>query len=129
MRPLVMLICSAVVLTGCARAVTGTAAAPADVRPFSAEEQIRDLVVEFERAWNTRDYDGLRDMLCAELLAEDVFSDDELADARSEGTLELTIIDLDVDGDYAQSIIENHGADADDIAFAFEKGEWKWCEY
>lgn len=129
MMRLMVLLCAVLGVVGCTRSTPGTAAAPSDVRPWSAEEQIRDLVESFEAAWNTRDYDGLRQMLCAELLADHDFSDSELDDARSEGTLDLTIVELEIDGDTADSIIENHGTDSDDIAFALEQGEWKWCEY
>ena len=60
MTRLALLICVALSLVGCTRATTGTAAAPADVRPWSAEAQIAELVQEFESAWNTSDFDGLR---------------------------------------------------------------------
>ena len=129
MTRLMVAVCAALSLAGCARVTTGDAAAPPDVRPWSAEEQIRDLVIAFEGAWNTGDYAGLRQMMCAELLAQDVFSDEELADARAEGTLDLTIVELEIDDLSARSVIENHGEDADEIAFVQEEGEWKWCEY
>ncbi|AHC27831.1 MULTISPECIES: Rv0361 family membrane protein [Mycobacteriaceae] len=128
-RLVVVLICTALSLVGCARSTTGTASAPDDVQPWSAEAQIVELVQEFESAWNTSDFDGLRQLMCAELLAQDVFSDDELQDARADGTLDLTILELEVDGSTARAVIENHGADADEIAFVSEGGRWKWCEY
>lgn len=129
MTRLALLICVALSLVGCSRATTGTAAAPADVRPWSAEAQIAELVQEFESAWNTSDFDGLRQLMCTELLAQDVFSDAELQDARADGTLDLTILELEIDGSSARSVIENHGVDADEIVFVREGGQWKWCEY
>ncbi len=129
MTRLALLICVALSLVGCTRATTGTAAAPADVRPWSAEVQIAELVQEFESAWNTSDFDGLRQLMCTELLAQDVFSDAELQDARADGTLDLTILELEIDGSSARSVIENHGVDADEIVFVREGGQWKWCEY
>lgn len=129
MTRLALLICVALSLAGCSRATTGTAAAPADVRPWSAEAQIAELVQEFESAWNTSDFDGLRQLMCTELLAQDVFSDAELQDARADGTLDLTILELEIDGSSARSVIENHGVDADEIVFVREGGQWKWCEY
>lgn len=129
MTRLALLICVALSLVGCTRATTGTAAAPADVRPWSAEAQIAELVQEFESAWNTSDFDGLRQLMCTELLAQDVFSDAELQDARADGTLDLTILELEIDGSSARSVIENHGVDADEIVFVREGGRWKWCEY
>ncbi|MGW0161483.1 Rv0361 family membrane protein [Mycobacterium sp. NPDC003323] len=129
MRRVLVLACAVIAVTGCTRAVSGTAAAPADARPWTAEEQIRDLVDAFESAWNNRDFDGLREMLCTALLAQDVFSDRELSDARADGTFDLTIVELEIDDASAAAIIENHGEDADEIAFVSERGEWKWCEY
>ncbi|MEH3131677.1 MAG: hypothetical protein PGN27_17155 [Mycolicibacterium neoaurum] len=129
MTRLTVLICVGLSLVGCTRATTGTAAAPGDVQPWSGEAQIAELVAEFESAWNTSDFDGLRQLMCAELLAQDVFSDDELRDARADGTLDLTILELEIDGSSARSVIENHGVDADEIAFVREGGQWKWCEY
>lgn len=129
MTRLALLICVALSLVGCTRATTGTAAAPADALPWSAEAQIAELVQEFESAWNTSDFDGLRQLMCTELLAQDVFSDAELQDARADGTLDLTILELEIDGSSARSVIENHGADADEIVFVREGGQWKWCEY
>ncbi|CDQ43351.1 Rv0361 family membrane protein [Mycolicibacterium neoaurum] len=129
MTRLALLICVALSLAGCTRATTGTAAAPTDVRPWSAEAQIAELVQEFESAWNTSDFDGLRQLMCTELLAQDVFSDAELQDARADGTLDLTILELEIDGSSARSVIENHGVDADEIVFVREGGQWKWCEY
>ena len=128
-RLVVVLICMALSLVGCARSTTGTVAAPADVQPWSTEAQIVELVQEFESAWNTSDYDGLRQLMCSDLLAEDIFTDQHLEDARSEGTLDLTILELEIDDSTARAVIENHGADADEIAFVNESGRWKWCEY
>lgn len=120
----------ALALTGCAREVAGTAAAPADVRPWSAEEQIRDLVTAFEAAWNDEDHDGLRALMCSEMSEQMAFTDEALDEAYAEtGDLDLTIVELEVDEDTAASIIENHGADEDDIAFTLENDEWKWCEF
>ncbi|TQK30262.1 hypothetical protein [Arthrobacter sp. SLBN-53] len=67
--------------------------------------------------------------MCSDLLAQDVFTDQHLEDARSEGTLDLTILELEIDGSTARAVIENHGVNADEIAFAREGGRWKWCEY
>ncbi|MGU3653153.1 Rv0361 family membrane protein [Mycolicibacterium sp. A43C] len=128
-RLVVVLICMALSTVGCARSTTGTAAAPADVQPWSTEAQIVELVQEFESAWNTSDFDGLRQLMCADLLAQDVFTDDELQEARADGTLDLSILELEVEDSGARAVIENHGADADEIAFVREGGRWKWCEY
>jgi hypothetical protein len=45
------------------------------------------------------------------------------------GRLTLTVAELDIKGDAATATILNQGEDPDDIDFARENGEWKWCEF
>ncbi|MHA3024003.1 nuclear transport factor 2 family protein [Mycobacterium sp. BMJ-28] len=117
-------------LTGCARAIPGTAAAPPDARQRSAADQIAEVVDQFEQAWNAGDYANLRSLMCDEMRGQSEFGEDALREARSDsGRLELTITELDVTGDTATSVIENQGEDPDDITFQREGGAWKWCEF
>lgn len=121
-----------IALTGCTRETTGAAVAPAGVsaEPQSDEDQIADLVQKFEQAWNDREFAELRDLMCADMRSQSEFDEDGLREARSEsGRLDLEITELEVLDGGATAIIENNGDDPDDIAFAYEDDEWKWCEY
>jgi hypothetical protein len=125
-------LCAAVALAGCTRETPGAAVAPPGLTPSaqSDEDRIADLVDGFEQAWNDREFGRLRDMMCADMRAQPDFGEDSLREARSDsGRLDLQITDLEIGDGSATAVIENHGEDPDDIAFAYEGGEWKWCEY
>jgi sigma54-dependent transcription regulator len=95
----------------------------------SDEDQLRDAIDEFEQAWNASDFDALRQLICADLRADDQFSRSELREARDlAGRLALTVRSIDFDGAKATAVIENHGAEPDDIRFVRESDDWKWCE-
>lgn len=97
---------------------------------LSDEEQIRVVVAQFQQAWNDENFTDLQQLVCDEVRTTDDFSQDWLAAAQTEiGRLNLTITDLDITGDTADTVIENDGADPDDIAFVREDGDWKWCEF
>ena len=130
MRVALVLAGAVIVLAGCSRAVTGEAMAPPDTRPWADEDQIAEVVSQFEQAWNDREFDTLRGLMCAEMQSSDEFDEDALREARSESDrLKLQITELEVSGDSATAIIENNGDDPDDIVFQREDDEWKWCEF
>jgi hypothetical protein len=132
--PLVVsaVLCSSIVLAGCTRQTSGAAVPPPGLTelPQSDEDRITDLVDRFEQAWNDREFGQMRDLMCAEMRAQPEFDEDGLREARSEsGRLDLAITELEIGADSATAVIENHGEDPDDIAFAYEDGEWTWCEF
>jgi hypothetical protein len=43
--------------------------------------------------------------------------------------LTLTVTAFDVNGDAATATITNLGEDPDEIDFAREDSDWKWCEF
>ena len=95
----------------------------------SDETQLRDVVQQFEQAWNDEDFDGLAKLFCEEMHAEAEFGEPALREMREmSGRLALTITSLDIDGDTATATILNEGEDPDDIGFTREDGDWKWCE-
>ena len=68
-------------------------------------------------------------LFCEEMHAEAEFGEPALREMRElSGPLELTVTTLDIDGDTATATILNEGEDPDDIGFAREDGDWKWCE-
>ena len=90
---------------------------------------MRDVVGQFEQAWNDGDFDALRQLVCTDLRSAGQFSTDELREARQiAGRLALTIESVEFGGVTATAVIENHGAEPDDIDFVREVGDWKWCE-
>jgi len=95
----------------------------------SDEDQLRDVVGQFEQAWNDNDFDALRQLVCADLRSAGQFSNSELREARQiAGSLALTIESVEFGGVTATAVIENHGAEPDDIKFVREADDWKWCE-
>jgi hypothetical protein len=108
--------------------ITGTPTT-ATAEEKSEEDQLRDAVDQFEQAWNDDDFDALRQLVCRDLRTESQFSTDELREARQiAGRLALTVESIEFGGVTATAVIENHGADPDDIDFVREVGDWKWCE-
>ncbi len=117
-----------VVTTARSRLITGTPTT-ATVDEKSDEGQLRDVVGQFEQAWNGGDFDALRQLICTDLRTESQFSTDELREARQiAGRLALTVESIEFGGIAATAVIENHGAEPDDIDFVREDGDWKWCE-
>ena len=95
----------------------------------SDEDQVRDVVDQFEQAWNDENYDTLIDLFCEDMRADPEFDRSAMRDVRrTGGELRLKIATLDVDGETATATILNRGEDPDDIAFVREGGDWKWCE-
>ncbi|MBJ7466387.1 MAG: hypothetical protein JHD38_22305 [Mycolicibacterium sp.] len=102
---------------------TTTAAALSD------EDQIEKVVAQFEQAWNGQEYDNLRNLMCAEMRADEQFSRANFADMRDGlGQLDLTVTSIEITGKTADTVIENDGTDPDEITFSYENGQWKWCE-
>jgi hypothetical protein len=93
------------------------------------EEQIKDAVEKFEKAWNDRDFDGFKPILCQEMQNDKQFNENEFLDARSEnGEVKLDVESVEVDGDSATASVTHDGGNADDIDFVREGGNWKWCK-
>ena len=96
----------------------------------SDEEQVRDVVDRFEQSWNDEDFDAMSEILCEDMRNHPQFDPSIMSEMRAgSDTLALTVAQLDIDGDSATATILNRGADPDDIEFAREEGEWKWCEF
>ncbi len=111
-------------LAGTAVSTTVIAPAPSD------EDQIIKVVEQFQQAWNGYEYDMLRALMCAEMRADEAFSRANFAEMRDEsGSLNLTVTSIEVTGTTADTVIEHNGADPEDIAFSYEDGGWKWCEF
>ncbi|WP_029117957.1 hypothetical protein [Mycobacterium sp. URHB0044] len=120
----------AAMVVGCSRETPGVAMAPAGALGFSDEDQVRDVVDRFEQSWNDADFDAMSEILCEDMRNDAEFGPSEMKEMREmAGTLTLTIADLVIDGDGATATILNDGEDPDDIEFAREDGDWKWCEY
>jgi hypothetical protein len=95
----------------------------------SDDDQLRDVVDQFEQAWNDNDFDALSQLICTDLRTDGQYSASELREARQiAGRLALTVESIEFDGFTATAVIENHGAEPDDIKFVREVDDWKWCE-
>jgi hypothetical protein len=93
------------------------------------EDLVRDVVDQFEQAWNDEDFAALTALFCEDMRNDPDFSRSALREVRDTGgELLLKITSLDVDGKSATATILNHGEEPDDIAFVREDGDWKWCE-
>jgi hypothetical protein len=93
------------------------------------DEQIEDAVKAFEKAWNDRDFDGFKPILCAEMRSDKEFNEEDFLDARGEsGELSLDVESVQVDGESATATVTRDGEDADDVDFVREDGSWKWCK-
>ena len=118
----------AVVATKGAPTVTGIATTAVEAEK-SDEDLVRDVVDQFEQAWNDEDFTALTKLFCEDMRNDPDFSRSALREVRDTGgELLLKITSLDVDGKTATATILNHGEDPDDIAFVREEGDWKWCE-
>jgi hypothetical protein len=108
--------------------VTGTPTTVVEAEK-SDEDLVRDVVDQFEQAWNDEDFAALTALFCEDMRNDPDFSRSALREVRDTGgELLLKITSLDVDGKSATATILNHGAEPDDIAFVREDGDWKWCE-
>jgi hypothetical protein len=93
------------------------------------EGQIKDAVEKFEKAWNDRDFDGFKPILCEQMRNNEEFNEADFLEARGEsGNLHLDVESVEIDGDSATATVTHDGANADDIAFVREDGNWKWCQ-
>ena len=91
---------------------------------------MRAVVDRFEQSWNDEDFDAMSEILCEDMRNDPEFDPSVMSEMRSvAGRLTLTVTDLYVNGDAATATILNQGEDPDDIYFARENGEWKWCEF
>ena len=125
-----LLIGAGVVIAIVAEAPTVTGTPTTAVEPAkSDEDQVREVVDQFEQAWNDENYDTLIDLFCEDMRADPDFDRSAMRDVRrTGGELRLKIASLDIDGETATATILNRGEDPDDIAFVREGGDWKWCE-
>jgi len=95
----------------------------------SDEDQLRDVVDQFEQSWNDKDFDALSELFCEDMRNDPEFSRSALRELRDgAGRLTLAVTALDVNGDAATATITNLGEDPDEIDFAREDSDWKWCE-
>jgi hypothetical protein len=118
----------AVVAANWAPTVTGTPTTIAEAEK-SDEDLVREVVDQFEQAWNDEDFTALTALFCEDMRNDPDFSRSALREVRDTGgELLLKIADLEVNGKTATATILNHGEDPDDIAFVREDGDWKWCE-
>jgi hypothetical protein len=93
------------------------------------EEQIEDAVNKFEKAWNDRDFDGFRPILCEQMRNDKEFNEEDFLAAREDsGELKLAVQSVQVHGDKATASVTHDGENADDIDFVREDGSWKWCK-
>lgn len=93
------------------------------------DDLVRAAVEQFEQTWNGRDFEAWSNLLCKDIRGKDEFNEIAFGDMRAiTGRLLLDVTSLDIQGDQATAIVEQHGEDADDITFAREDGDWKWCE-
>jgi len=119
---------TAIVAANWAPTVTGSPTTIVEAEK-SDEDKVRDVVDQFEQAWNDEDFDTLTDLFCEDMRNDPEFDRSALRDVRDTGgELLLKIASLDVVGTTATATILNHGEDPDDIAFVREDGDWKWCE-
>jgi hypothetical protein len=117
------------VVAASSNSVAGTATRPAGT-DLSDEDQVRDVVDRFEKLWNDADFDALSELLCEDMRNDPDFSPSALRELRDgAGRLALTITALDINGDAATATILNSGEEPDDIGFAREDSNWKWCEF
>jgi hypothetical protein len=118
----------AVVVVNKASTVPGTPTTTVEAAK-SDEDLVREVVDQFEQAWNDEDFTALTGLFCEDMRNDPDFSRSALREVRDTGgELLLKIASLDVDGKTATATILNHGEDPDDIAFVREDGDWKWCE-
>jgi hypothetical protein len=109
--------------------VTRPTTPSADKPKPSDEDQLRDVVDQFEQSWNDKDFDALSELFCEDVRNDPEFSRSALRELRDgAGRLTLTVTALDVNGDAATATITNLGEDPDEIDFAREDSLWKWCE-
>lgn len=95
----------------------------------SDEDQIKEVIERFEKAWNDEDFGTMEQIICAKLQEDEEFNETEFLDARqSSGRLNLTINEIKVRGDKATANMEQRGEEAQDFDFVREDDEWKMCE-
>jgi hypothetical protein len=102
---------------------------PPSAQQKTDEEQIKDAVAKFETAWNDRNFDGFKPILCTEMQADRQFNETDFLDARDEsGRVKLSVESVEVDGDSATAKVSHDGEEPDDVSFVREDGAWKWCQ-
>lgn len=69
-------------------------------------------------------------LIAAEMRGAEQFSRADFTRMRAEaGRLNLTVTSVEATGTTADTVIEHNGAEPEDIAFSYENGGWKWCEF
>ena len=128
---LVLAAAAAVIAVAVLRTQSATTGHPtaASTQQKTDEEQIKDTVGKFETAWNERNFEGFKPILCAEMQADRQFNETDFLDARDEsGRVKLSVVSVEVDGDSATAGVSHNGDDPDDVTFVREDGTWKWCQ-
>lgn len=118
-----------VVFTGGSDDETSASGTTTSEEETSDEDQIKEVIERFEKAWNDEDFDTMEQIICAKLQEDEEFNETEFLDARqSSGRLNLTINEIKVRGDKATANMEQRGEEAQDFDFVREDDEWKMCE-
>jgi hypothetical protein len=127
-----LLVAGAVIAAVLLRSDSGSSTAtstPTSVSKQTDDEQIKDAVAKFEQAWNDRNFDGFKPILCEEMRNDSEFNEEDFLDARGDsGRMTLDVESIEVNGDSATASITHDGEDADDVDFVREDGAWKWCK-
>lgn len=118
-----------VVFTGGSDDETSASGTTTSEEETSDEDQIKEVIERFEKAWNDEDFGTMEQIICAKLQEDEEFNETEFLDARqSSGRLNLTINEIKVRGDKATANMEQRGEEAQDFDFVREDDEWKMCE-
>jgi hypothetical protein len=119
----------AVVLLRSPSETSGAKSTQTSASQATDEQQIKDAVKAFEEAWNDRNFDGFKPIICKEMQSDEEFNEKDFLDARGEsGELNLDVESVDITGDSATATVTREGEDQDDIDFVREDGRWKWCK-
>jgi|KBSSwiStaDraftv2_1062776.scaffolds.fasta_scaffold03010_6 major membrane immunogen (membrane-anchored lipoprotein) len=93
------------------------------------EDEIKDVVKDYESAWNDEDFDGFEPIVCEKIKDDEEFNETDFLKARQRnGEYDLVVKDVDVNDDKATASVENGNNSPDDIDFVREDGKWKWCD-
>jgi hypothetical protein len=125
-----LLVVGAVITVVLLRSPSGTTTAtPTSVSQQTDEDQIKDAVSKFEDAWNDRNFDGFKPILCEQMQNDEEFNEEDFLDARNDsGRVQLDVKSIEVDGDSATATVTHDGDDDDSVEFVREGGAWKWCK-
>jgi hypothetical protein len=109
--------------------VTGSGPTTTSTQP-AGEESLRDVIDQFQQAWNDEDFDTLTELMCEDMRNDPEFDASALVDLRDEvGRMDLTVNSVDVNGNSATANLTQRGEEPEDIGFVRESGDWKWCDF